>query len=416
MKAFVRILLALIMTSKMGFSTSVTLPVNIPRLKEESYRKKFTEKLLLHLGQNIRLMRGKFLLARVKLNEIIDDSIEIFANLARSKEYDPPFDDITTIFNTITLISSRVSLRDGNNFVKLRDEYLVVRTNRIEEFILANKILKSNKKIKTLVLSHCNIDVPMADIFKGDEIKYWETVKGVYMRSCVLWPGVLDKLCEALCMIEDFSSFELSNSTPPDTLEPIINLAKETKLKKLVLRRLGLKDDIITPFAEFLKSNTHIVTLDMSENPIGDLGIGLLGVVLSKNKFIRKVRLATNLEKLDIGEEGASDFFYALSKMNSFVLRSFYFVDGRIDMSFKLNPKPDDPMEEPESKRQRIMSVDESKTQKESDDANEGDSVSFAGEWKTLPMLEIEEGEEETKELRACCMGIEETSTSNFEM
>ena len=414
MKAFVRILLALIMTSKMGFSTSVTLPVNIPRLKEESYRKKFTEKLLLHLEQGIRLMRGKFLLARVKLNEIIDDSIEIFANLARSKEYDPPFDDITTIFNTITLISSRVSLRDGNNFVKLRDEYLVVRTNRIEEFILANKILKSNKKIKTLVLSRCNIDVPMADVFKGDEIKYWETVKGVYIRSCVLWPGVLDKLCEALCMIEDFSSFELSNSTPPDTLEPIINLAKETKLKKLVLRRLGLKDDIITPFAEFLKSNTHIVTLDMTENPIGDLGIGLLGVVLSENEVIRNVRLAT--ERDFIGQEGTNDFFYALSKVGSFVLRRFDLVDRRIDMSFRLNPKPDNPMEETESKRQRIMSVDESKNQKESDDANEEDSVSFAGEWKTLPMLEIEEGEEETKELRACCMGIEETSTSNFEM
>ena len=307
----IRALFALIITLQMGFSELEPLFLDIAQLKgcNESYIAEIGSSFLLYLSQigsgSFKLGYGDSEHVDVSLNgESLEEGIKICMNTSGKKCEASFYENIVTIFNFVTTLNSRVSLVDGKNFVKLENDYLVVKTSRVEELTIANEILKTHDTIETLVLNGCNIDEAMIEVINRKETILWLSVKGVDIRTCILWPGVLDKLCEALCWSKYLSSFKLSSSTKPNTLDPIVNLLRSTKLKQLVLHRLSLTDDMIFPLTTFLRdvpSAKFLEVLDLSENSIGDIGAMMLSFALSENPFIKRVYLMANLNDPTIG-------------------------------------------------------------------------------------------------------------------
>ena len=206
-----------------------------------------------------------------------------------------------------------------DNFIRLENNCLTIKTNRNEEFVIANEILKNHDTIESLILSGCTIDEKMVEKIGGQKTSLWRSIKCVDIRSCTLLPGVLDNFCKNLWWAKNLSSFKITESTPPDTLEPIINLLRNTRIEEIVLRRLSLDNEEIIPLVAFLQNISaakSVKIFDLSENEIRNYGATILSRVILKNRFIRRIYLTANI----IDHCGASNLISVAKHSNTLEL------------------------------------------------------------------------------------------------
>ena len=110
------------------------------------------------------------------------------------------------------------------------------------------------------------------------------------------------------------------NSSKGKLLKPIVPQVQANKTpKKLIFAGNELKTEHCKEFMEALKSNTSLVSLDVSSNSLDNAMGDLLVEVLQTNKTLRRIKHAHSLHEKDINKRLAGKI---LSPLFSILLNS----------------------------------------------------------------------------------------------
>ena len=111
-------------------------------------------------------------------------------------------------------------------------------------------------------------------------------------------------MVHASCNLEVLNlGYNDGNSSKGKLLKPIVPQVQASKTpKKLILAGNELKTEHCKEFMEALKSNTSLVSLDVSSNSLDNAMADLLVEVLQTNKTLRRIKHAHSLHENSINQ------------------------------------------------------------------------------------------------------------------